>query len=166
MKLISDDIKERKDFGEDVVILAGVVKNDEDEVVGQDVVLKFKNGAYFIPKTKQKFMLAWSEDKYGNVEKYEYYKKVRVYNKREKSKTEKPKFSVVKVEAAAYEEINNLIKMYGADLKKQDIFKFIFENLTEEDIKAAVAKCNGEKRLENIEPKFVWEYVKEIEVKG
>ena len=31
MKLISEDIKERKDFGEDVVILAGVVKNDEDE---------------------------------------------------------------------------------------------------------------------------------------
>lgn len=166
MKLISEDIKERKDFGEDVVILAAVVKNDEDEVVGQDVVLKFKNGASCIPKTKQKFMLAWSEDKYGNVEKYDYYKKVRVYNKREKTKTEKPKFSVVKVEAAAYEEINNLIKMYGADLKKQDIFKFIFENLTEEDIKAAVAKCNGEKRLENIEPKFVWEYVKEIEVEG
>ena len=157
----SKDFENRQEFGNAVVIQAKKVLNDEFKVIEENKLLKFENASEIIPKTKQKYLLEWddTDEKFGNISKFNIRLLVRKYVKKKKDDKE---FTKIDIEKDVYENIKKIVdEKSGGQISMREYISALLSQIFTQNthqIYNVINILNIRKRNVEQRSRFIWEY--------
>ena len=154
----SKDFENRQEFGSAVVIQAKKVLNEEFKVLEENKLLKFENAVNIIPKTKQKYLLEWddTDEKFGNISKFNIRLLVRKYVKKKKDDKE---FTKIDIEKEVYENIKKIVdEKSGGNISMREYISALLKCVNMHLLCSVINNLNQRKRNVEQRTRFIWEY--------
>lgn len=154
----SKDFENKQEFGNAVVIQAKKVLNEEFKVLEENKLLKFENAAEIIPKTKQKYLLEWddTDEKFGNISKFNIRLLVRKYVKKKKDDKE---FTKIDIEKDVYENIKKIVdEKSGGQISMREYISALLKCVNMHQLCSVINNLNQRKRNVEQQSRFIWEY--------
>ena len=154
----SKDFENRQEFGNSVVVLAKRVLDENFNLIEENKLLKFENAVNIIPKTKQKYLLEWddTDEKFGNISKFNIRLLVRKYVKKKKDDKE---FTKIDIEKDVYEKIKEIVdEKSGGNISMREYISALLKCVNMHLLCSVINNLNQRKRNVERQSRFVWEY--------
>lgn len=154
----SKDFENRQEFGNSVVVLAKRVLDEKFSLIEENKLLKFENVVNIIPRSKQKYLLEWddTDEKFGNISKFNIRLLVRKYVKKKKDDKE---FIKIDIEKDVYENIKKIVdEKSGGNISMREYISALLKCVNMHQLCSVINNLNQRKRNVEQRTRFIWEY--------